>query len=923
MKKIILFVIFSLITLNIYSQNEASNWYFGEDAGISFNIFTGGVTPIGDGEINTREGCASISDSNGDLLFYTDGTTVYNRNHDIMDNGNDLLGDESSTQSAIVVPKPNDPNTYYIFTVGSNQTNTGLNYSEVDITADSNNGSVIKKNTNLLSQCAEKISAVVKDCNTKSIWVITLATSSGFGNTNFDTFFAYEVNDIGVVATPIKSTFPISIQDPRGYLKLSPNGSKLACANIQSGLYLFDFDSDTGIVSNSQIITINDPSNKPYGIEFSSNSELLFVTSTNDFFNRTDSSQNDNPSNHDSLLLQFNLNATDISGSMFVLDRRNLYRGGLQLGPNGKIYRALSQTYNIGYKGLGVINKPNEIGAASSYEHNAISLPNNSTQGLPPFIASFFNQQIDIIKNGGETAFLTLCEDESYTLTADNILGATFTWTLNDVLLPESSNELLIENITNGGFGNGTYKVVIDPPGASITKDCGLPQGEAIVEFFEYPTANNASLFQCDFDLSSINITTFNLTEANEIITDDITGLTITYYNTPNEAIDDLNAIDNIENYENTVQGELLYTRVTHDISGCFETSELTLNVSNTQVDKYFATSLCDEQDSPDGINLFQLKPYSAEIILNLGLPLSDTRVTFYTSVNDALTENNEILEFTNTIPYSETIYYRVETINNNECYGINEIELTVDKLPDLEEDETIFYCLNLFPSTISIEAGIIDGIISDYTYLWSTGEVTSEISINAIGTYIVTATNANDCSNTRTITVEASNEATFDKKAEVIDIRENNTITVFVSGEGTYQYSLVNNLSVTIAPYQDSNVFENVYPGIYNVLVKDIKNNCGTVNELVSVIGFPKYFTPNNDGVNDTWQILGTSEMFQPNSKIYIYDRFGKLLKQISPLEKGWDGTLNGKTLPADDYWFSVKLEDGRIYKNHFSLVN
>ena len=210
-------------------------------------------------------------------------------------------------------------------------------------------------------------------------------------------------------------------------MKVSPDGSKLACANVQSGLYLFDFDSDTGRVTNDQPLFINDQANKPYGLEFSSNSKILYVVSSNDYFNREDQSQNNDPSNHDSLLLQYDMDAPDISNSMVVLDRRKLFRGALQLGPNGKIYRSLSTTYDIGFNGLGVINNPNSLGRDSNYEHNAITLTANSTQGLPPFIASFFNQQIDIIKNGQGSNYLPLCEGDDYTLEADQIPGATYT----------------------------------------------------------------------------------------------------------------------------------------------------------------------------------------------------------------------------------------------------------------------------------------------------------------------------------------------------------------------------------------------------------------------------------------------------------------------------------------------------------------
>ena len=120
---------------------------------------------------------------------------------------------------------------------------------------------------------------------------------------------------------------------------------------------------------------------------------------------------------------------------------------------------------------------------------------------------------------------------------------------------------------------------------------------------------------------------------------------------------------------------------------------------------------------------------------------------------------------------------------------------------------------------------------------------------------------------------------------------------------------------------FQSNNILNNVYPGIYTLAVRDIKNNCGIVEQLISVIGFPQYFTPNNDGYHDTWQVLGVSIQFQPQTKIKIFNRYGKLLKELSPIGAGWDGTFNGKVLPNDDYWFSAKLQDGREFISHFTL--
>jgi gliding motility-associated-like protein len=98
-------------------------------------------------------------------------------------------------------------------------------------------------------------------------------------------------------------------------------------------------------------------------------------------------------------------------------------------------------------------------------------------------------------------------------------------------------------------------------------------------------------------------------------------------------------------------------------------------------------------------------------------------------------------------------------------------------------------------------------------------------------------------------------------------------------------------------------------------------QNGCGTNVIQINVIGYLKFFTPNNDGANDFWQVKGIDNQFQANSTISIFDRYGKLITQIQPNAQGWDGTFNGQALPASDYWFKVNLEDGRIFKGHFSL--
>ena len=188
-RKAVLFCIGLCSPLLLFGQGQGTHWYFGEQAGHKFNP-DGSVTVLDDGKITTYEGCASISDTYGNLLFYTDGIDVYDRDHNIMENGYGLLGDSSSTQSAIIVPKPEDPDIFFIFSVDTaisiRDTDFGMHYSVVDLSKNNGMGAITLKNINLLDETSEKIAAVIKNCFDHSIWVITMAPRDE-GTRLFDT----------------------------------------------------------------------------------------------------------------------------------------------------------------------------------------------------------------------------------------------------------------------------------------------------------------------------------------------------------------------------------------------------------------------------------------------------------------------------------------------------------------------------------------------------------------------------------------------------------------------------------------------------------------------------------------------------------------------------------------------------------------
>ncbi|MBC3847257.1 T9SS type B sorting domain-containing protein [Winogradskyella echinorum] len=425
----------------------------------------------------------------------------------------------------------------------------------------------------------------------------------------------------------------------------------------------------------------------------------------------------------------------------------------------------------------------------------------------------------------------------------------------------------------------------------------------------EKPIANDVSLIQCDEDGIPEGFTTFNITEAFDAITDNNLDATVEYYLSQVDAENQENAIDGYA-FDNFFNPQIIYTRVTNANTGCVNYSEISLEVSLTSSNNA-SIQLCDTDGNEDGFMSFNLNDTNAIVLA--GAP-AGLNLQYFETYEDALVETNPLAStFTNTIPYNQTIYARVE--NANACYGISQIELTVLELPNIETEAETHYCLNFFPETIVLDGGVINDLPNNYSYLWSTGEDTATIEVNAPGNYTVRVFNANNCFKDRTITVLPSNIATI-TDVEIIDASQNNSISVLVSGEGDYEFAIDD----SNGPYQDSNTFSNLQPGLYTVFVRD-KNNCGITEELVSVIGFPKFFTPNDDSKNDYWQVKGISSQFQANSSIFIFNRNGKLLKELDPLGSGWDGTFNGVKMPTSDYWFKVKLQDGRTFTSHFTL--
>lgn len=376
MKKILLLFFISFIQIHAYSQHQTDNWFFGTYAGLNFS--SGTPVVLTTGALSTTEGCSSISDAQGNLLFYTNGVSVWNRNNEIMPNGDSLKGDISSTQSALIVPAPGSSDYYYyIFTQEEIGGEDGFQYSIVDMTQDSGLGDLITKNVFIQDSLTEKVAAQ-KHSNGLDYWVVVHQWGT-------NAFFAYTLTSAGVQGPVISNVGIVHntslIQNTYGQMKFSTCSDKLAlAAGYLDTVELFDFDPSTGIVSNPITLPMND---HVYGVEFSPAGNLLYVTTY-------DAS---------GTLLQFDLssnNANAIMASKTVISSMdNLY--ALQLGPDYKIY--VTQSFS---SQLGVINDPNVPGPFCNWDNAAVNLdPNymgtNSAIGLPEFVQTFFKTDVSCV----------------------------------------------------------------------------------------------------------------------------------------------------------------------------------------------------------------------------------------------------------------------------------------------------------------------------------------------------------------------------------------------------------------------------------------------------------------------------------------------------------------------------------------------
>lgn len=494
------------------------------------------------------------------------------------------------------------------------------------------------------------------------------------------------------------------------------------------------------------------------------------------------------------------------------------------------------------------------------------------------------------------------CGNETIVLNATQPGINTYKWFKNGI---EQTNQ------TNGAINvidTGIYNVEV-----TLANTC-ISYGSITIEYATTPTITNTTLIACDIDQNGL--TTYNLNNASNTITFNNTNLgVINFYNSLNDANMQTNAITNPSSFNNTTAMQTVFAEVINQSTGCIAIAEITLDISTITL-SLVPFETCDEA-LVDGFTTFNLNDIRNQIS-----PLVPTGaiISFYETIENAFSETNVLNDnYTNTIQNSQSIYVKVNTATNT-CYAISDIILNISFTPQLLPNNFFTYCLNNFPETITLFGGVTNGLASNFNYQWLLNGVNTNITTpifeaNQTGTYTVIVATTNGCTNSRDIIVTASNKPIIENLT-FTELTTNNTATLTVSGEGDYEYAINNENGF----YQDLNSFSNLAPGFHTIYVRD-KNGCGSAFKQFSILGFPKFFTPNGDVFNNVWKPLGTNSRFNNNLEILIFNRYGKLLTQVNPVI-GWDGTLKGFALPSDDYWYIINHPNGKQYKGHFALV-
>ncbi|MFN0203166.1 MAG: gliding motility-associated C-terminal domain-containing protein [Bacteroidia bacterium] len=888
MKRIICY--FFLLTLTIspnFSQSKRYNiWHFGYNAGVNFN--TNPPTTM-DGLINTMEGVATICDAQGNLLIATDGRTVYDKTGSIMSNGMGLWGDASSTQSAIIFPSPANPNQYYIFTVdlqaGFFNGYGGVAWSLADLTLNGGNGEIISLNNGILTPSCEKLTAV-RHPNGIDIWVIAHGWNS-------NAFYAWLVTASGVSANPVISN--VGVNHPAylpsgdiqtiGYLKASLDGKKLALAlydanvGATSYLQLFDFDRQTGIISNPLTRTLpimNSASDGYYGLAFSPNNQYLYYALSSPL-----------------RVFQIDLTAPNpFATETVIYQNSGQSSGALQLAPDGKIYVNKFSSYY-----LDAIANPNAAGTACNYTPNAIHLTSPAAMGLPNFLDSYFIAPFslgnDFVLCGDDTTLTAASGYDSYLWnTGDTTQSITITAAGTYYCQVSQYSEMAADTIVVSLYtGLTSFNMIPDQdtmPGCCEYNPLDAGEGWdsylwSTNETTQEIVAQGAGTFwvavqnECKTFVDTMLIMPYPLDISLPPDTFICPNQTVTISPTPATGWTSYSWYNS--------QMQLLSTQATYTANSV---GMYILHAKNPCVTTQDNILIFDG-NYPNGLNLENTYTHCENQAITLDAGIGWLSYAWANGGNGQ------------TQTYSTNGNYSV--ITTNRCKTFTDEFSIEPKLETVSLGNNRIIC-NQESITLKPQPANWGG------YVWQPSNSTNPtLSVSENGTYSVTVTG--ECGDVSAeVTLEFERLQSLETQrfdfcplaGETIDLAVTSPWSAYSwsTGENTQTIQTTDAGKYTVILTSEK--------GCKTRQVFQVQENC------VPNIFVPNAFTPNGDSENEEFKIVA---YYLNEFHLIIFDRWGKKFFESQDIHQSWNGTFEGKDVPEGVYTFHLKTKD--LYNQPF----
>ncbi len=874
---------------------QSKQWYFGYDAGLDFRTGTATATI---GSMTSIDGCAAISDDNGNILFYTNGLKLWDKSHNVTPNGDNLLGAASSCQAAIFVPYPGDATKLILATTDMIENNgaNGMRYNIIDLTLNSGKGDIVSGMKNLLitKPACEKIISI-PHCNGKDAWLITYKP-------NTDSIISYKVTSSGIDKIPVKSNTGYSISGDLnktlGYFKASRDLKKIASAHYLEGwMLLMDFDNATGKVSNILKWAVANPD----GVEFSPNNKLLYVTGFR------------NPP----ALYQYDItsgNATTIKSSEKTIYTYSGFDiGALQLGPDKKIYMAKNNQTS-----LGVINNPDLSGTSCNFSPSGLFLiGKKSAYGLPNIYDGMIDNEAFYKKMlkykdtclGNKTSFYTIGPGKFK-----------YYWNFGEPV-SGSFNIDSGESVFHTYLNSGKYRVVLyyrnacisdslvtnitinNTPKVSLGNDTGLCIGTGY-------TLNPKGSKPTDNFLWSTSATTPTIT-----ITQPGTYW-VKVYSSCAASWDTITITDQSNGLVTVFPKDTLFcSQFSHQlIVNCNKTHQTlwsngstrdTITVTAPGNYSVRVTNACGNQR--DTIAVEQFKK---------GVPLRDTIICFpstYTltkqSINRLLWQSGDT---TKGILIAQPGTYIV-TESYKHCNNKDTAVIT----PKTKATKLVLGNDTLFCGPV-LNHKIIARCPDSHTTKWSTGATSDTLSITQPGTYIATVTNV--CTAFKdTIVIEQYNYVPDLGKDMFVCFSSDVLLDLPANSQYTYQWNNGDNDNATSISQKGQYIVTVSYKNCSSKDTINIFSNDSAVNQIF----IPNAFTPNDDNMNDKFPMSSISKAID----IEIYNRWGEKIYEATRTYTGWDGTYKNEMAENGVYLYMIRYKDcvGRwvFEKGTFTILN